>query len=102
MPLIAVAVEIGVEIDPSRIVFGVMGVQSEKVAVEALAKPVAYFGLYQPMFPPGVAELPRIVVARYVQRYAGAEPVSALKRMVLKRRGYGSCVQMICQKWMNS
>ena len=25
------------------------------------------------MFPSGVAELPRIVVARYVQRYAGAE-----------------------------
>lgn len=24
-------------------------------------------------------------------------PVSALKRMVLKRRGYGSCVQMICR-----
>ena len=62
MSLIAVAVEVGVEIDPSRIVFGVMGVQAEKVAVEALAKPVAYFGLYQPMFPPGVAELPRIVV----------------------------------------
>lgn len=73
MSLIAVAVEVGVEIDPSRIVFGVMGVQAEKVAVEALAKPVAYFGLYQPMFPPGVAELPRIVVALYVERYAGAE-----------------------------
>jgi len=71
--LITVAAEIGAEIDPSRIVFGVMGMQSEKVAVETLAQPIAHFGLYEPVFQPGVAELPGVVIARHVERDPAAE-----------------------------
>ena len=73
MPLITVVAEGCAEIDSSRIVFGVVGVKSEEMAVETLAEPVAHFGLYEPVFPPGVAEFPRVVIARYVQRHAAAE-----------------------------
>ena len=68
MALIPVVSEGFIETDAPDVVFRIMRMEAEKMAIELFTEPIAHFGLHQPVFPPRIAELPRVVVSRYVQR----------------------------------